>query len=645
MSKINVCLSCDDNYSKYAGVVIASTLSNATINDELTFYILDGGISEEKKQQILSLKYIKNCEIVFISIKGEEFETFKSVCTHKYITIPAYYRLKLASLLPDVEKIIYFDCDIIVNYSLKSLFNIDLGNYLIAGVRDINKKMLKKNPNYVNSGMLLFNLDLIRRENTEEQFLNYTKTNFATIKLGDQEIINNVCKNRIKIINDEWNIQSSNFTNRSSYSNNPKIIHFVAKNKPWHRTSFSYHKNLYFKYLQLTPWKLNKNELETALKSTALAYFKYRPLFLIRPRFYKALFYTYIKPLFEIKKPIIKNNTFIVWEPCSKSHSEVVPGYVKYLIDLGYHVSVIVNPNRLKEGLFSRFESEQVSLNQINKKQMLKYLKKSDLSDVEGILVTTVGKLCDEINFDNAYKIFNKNVNKSKIFFVSHEAKHALDNDSWREDNITLRKLNYKNGKSVVVNPHYFGNIKYEDKNDVTNFVMVGAIRPYKKNDNTIIEAVIDLHNKGITNFKITTIGKGHIKNIPQEIRKYFDIKGRLQFDKMYDELEKADFLLTAYDTDNPEHIRYNTTGTSGNFQLVYGFNLPCIITEEFAPINEFNDKNAILYTTPSTYSDAMKRAINMSEADYKLMQNALKETTERIYTDSLQNLRRLVND
>ena len=54
--------------------------------------------------------------------------------------------------------------------------------------------------------------------------------------------------------------------------------------------------------------------------------------------------------------PVIKDNTFFVWEPCSQSHSEVVPGYVKYLLDLGYHVSVLVNPDRYKEGLFSRFK-------------------------------------------------------------------------------------------------------------------------------------------------------------------------------------------------------------------------------------------------------------------------------------------------
>lgn len=298
MDNINICISCDDNYSTYAGVVIASILTNANKEDILHFYILDGGISDIKKQQILKLKTIKDCQINFVKINENDFTDYKSVCTHKYITLPAYYRLKLASLLSEVNKVIYFDCDIIVNSSLNELFNIELDNNLIAGVLDINKQILKKNPNYINSGMLVLNLDTIRRENIEKQFLDYTKTNFETIKLGDQEIINNVCKGKIKIIDDTWNVQSSNFTNRSSYIKHPNIVHFVAKNKPWSGNSFSYHKNLYFKYLQFTPWKLPDDELKNALKSTAVNYVKYRPFFLLRPRFYFAIYETYIKPLF-----------------------------------------------------------------------------------------------------------------------------------------------------------------------------------------------------------------------------------------------------------------------------------------------------------------------------------------------------------
>ena len=66
-----------------------------------------------------------------------------------------------------------------------------------------------------------------------------------------------------------------------------------------------------------------------------------------------------IRKITGYKKPIIKDNTFLVWEACSKSHSEVVPGFAKYLLDLGYHVSVLLNPERYDEGLFSRFNERK----------------------------------------------------------------------------------------------------------------------------------------------------------------------------------------------------------------------------------------------------------------------------------------------
>ena len=56
MDRINVCLACDDNYSKYAGVVIASVLANSAQDDDLHFYILDGGIKEENKTKINKMK-------------------------------------------------------------------------------------------------------------------------------------------------------------------------------------------------------------------------------------------------------------------------------------------------------------------------------------------------------------------------------------------------------------------------------------------------------------------------------------------------------------------------------------------------------------------------------------------------------------
>ncbi len=297
MNKINVCLSCDENYAKHAGVVIASILSNASQEDELNFYILDGGILEETKLKFNELKNIKACEITFVAIEEELFNEYKNVKTHYYISLPAYYRLKLPSLLPQVDKIIYFDCDFVVCTSLKELFDKNIDNYIIAGVNDTDKNKIKRNPQYINSGMILFDLEKMRKQKIEDEFLNWTKANIETIKLGDQEIINEVLRGKIKIIEKEWNVQSSNFINRSSYTRHPKAIHLLGK--PWRFARACYHKKMYFGYLQKTPWKLSEKDYIYWTRDNQIAsifrYFKKRPLFFLRPAFYVAFWHTYVK--------------------------------------------------------------------------------------------------------------------------------------------------------------------------------------------------------------------------------------------------------------------------------------------------------------------------------------------------------------
>lgn len=296
MNVINVCLACDNNYAKYAGVVIASILANAASEDCLHFFILDGGIKKENKEKIISLTVLHECKIEFIEIDESLFDDYKNIKTHAYITLPTYYRLKITSLLPETDRIIYLDCDVAVNTSLSELFFTEMGNNPIAGVHDINSRRVRKNPTYINAGVLVMDLKNMRRLDVENEFLAYARNNMNSISCGDQEIINEVCKNKICISDARWNVQSSNFVNRSSYTSDPYIIHFVARQKPWHWASFSVHKDLYFKYLQLTPWKLSEEDLyRWTVKNkwaSRLAYLKYRPFFWLRPRFYKACYFS-----------------------------------------------------------------------------------------------------------------------------------------------------------------------------------------------------------------------------------------------------------------------------------------------------------------------------------------------------------------
>ncbi len=297
MKHINICLACDDNYSKYAGVVIASVLANSNQDTYLNFYILDGGISQKHKSEINDLKSIKGCEINFIPINDDDFSEYKKVKTHKYITLATYYRLKLPSLLPDVERVIYLDCDTIVNSDLTELYNIHLTTQAFAGVLDINMKNFD-NQTYINAGVLVMDLNKMRELNLEQAFLEWTEEHQTSIECGDQEIINEVCKGNIFVVPDTWNVQTSDFMNRSSFIKKPNIIHYIAKNKPFNSISLCYFKNFYLKYLQMTPWK--KSKLEVFIYKYCeqiLSIFKFiihRPTFFLQSKFYRAFYKTYL---------------------------------------------------------------------------------------------------------------------------------------------------------------------------------------------------------------------------------------------------------------------------------------------------------------------------------------------------------------
>lgn len=305
MSCINICLSTDDNYSKYAGVVICSILLNSKDSEILNFYILDGDISEDNKNKIELLKNIRDFNLKFVKIDENLFETYKQTKTHSYISLSSFYILKLASLLPDIEKVLYLDCDVIVNDNIEQLYNTNITDYYAAGVIDIAMKSsgwvppLENGNLYFNSGVLLFNLKKIRQDNIEQKFEEYTAKNIDNIRVGDQQIINIICQGKIKQLQSAWNVQSSNFINRSDYTNHPKIVHYVGKQKPWLFGSMNYWKNLYFDVLNVTPWKIPEKEkikwTSDNQKMSILNYLKYRPLFMFRPRFYKAIYYTYLK--------------------------------------------------------------------------------------------------------------------------------------------------------------------------------------------------------------------------------------------------------------------------------------------------------------------------------------------------------------
>ena len=263
--RINICLISDENFIQHLAVTMASILSNADNDDDLYFYILlDKSLPYNLKDKIIELKKIKDCTINFIEVEKSLFDKYSKVRKM------ANFKFFLGNILKDLDKILYLDCDLVVLKSLKDLFNENIDNYYLAGSDNIGHYFLFKYQGYfvsdfyINSGVMLINLDLWRKDNLAEKFIKTKEENIKKFIFVDQDVINLCCDGKIKPLDLSWNMHTGFFKNLSFHPkkkeikkaiSNPNIIHYSSFKKPWN--SYSPLMKYYYKYLKLTPF--NKN--------------------------------------------------------------------------------------------------------------------------------------------------------------------------------------------------------------------------------------------------------------------------------------------------------------------------------------------------------------------------------------------------
>ncbi len=274
--RINIALASDNNYAEHMAIAILSILENAKKSDKLCFYILDNGISREVKDVIDFFIKKNKALIKYFDLKNQpeftnRFENCKVGDLH--ISITGYYRFMIAELMPKIDKIIYLDCDILVEKSLSDLYKINIDDYYIGAVEDVgyahwrqtNPEMIHKFF-YINSGVLLINAKKWREDNIGQKLLDYA---IAGENIGygqDQPVINVICKEKCLPLDYKWNVQDSFYrpgvevsTNKNKKAileaaKNPFVLHFTAPVKPWNNYITLPKGELYLKYVRNTPW-------------------------------------------------------------------------------------------------------------------------------------------------------------------------------------------------------------------------------------------------------------------------------------------------------------------------------------------------------------------------------------------------------
>lgn len=260
---IIIAMTPDNAYARHTATCIRSIIENKSPLDLIKIHIISNDFSPRNKAKILSMKS-NNVDIVFNKITTKIFKNFY---LQSRFPVNVYFRLALADIFLNYDKILYLDVDTLVLTSLAQIYNIDISNFALAGVKarnyasSMDRVGIPDNGKYINAGVLLINLKFWRHNKVFQKCTKYLKTHKPHYL--DQDTTNVVLQDHIKYISPVWNVSSfpATLTAPGGYKEmydalqKPKILHLITSEKPWLATVKKHpHRKIYFKYLKKTPY-------------------------------------------------------------------------------------------------------------------------------------------------------------------------------------------------------------------------------------------------------------------------------------------------------------------------------------------------------------------------------------------------------
>lgn len=270
MRRINIALSLNSKYMRYAYVMLTSLFENQLDDLKIHVYFLYSDLKKKDKEQLGNLVNSYGGKVYWLPVNIELFLTNLPISTEWSLEI--YYRLLLVDILPkDVERILYLDVDIIINQSLEDLFFINLDGKLLGACEDVNKppfgdnrdtifnEKLLNGMTYFCSGVMLLNIYELRKKYCFQDYMSLAqKLNFGVVA-PDQDLLNYMHWDEVKLLSGhQYNMFARNeyYFNNIHYNDAKKssIVHFVGR-KPWEGQYIHYDiEQLWWDYAKLSPF-------------------------------------------------------------------------------------------------------------------------------------------------------------------------------------------------------------------------------------------------------------------------------------------------------------------------------------------------------------------------------------------------------
>ncbi len=241
-SLIPVFFACDDAYVKFMMVTMRSLIDHASPEYEYRLYVLHTDITDLNQSKVKTME-TENVKITFCDVSKELSKIEKKISIRDYYSSTTYYRIFIANLFPQYNKVLYIDSDTILLDDIAKLYQYRLGTNYIGAIQDYLVKDVDvfgeyaenvlgiSRVAYFNAGVVLINSYQFRQNEVEKLFVELLNT-YSFVVAQDQDYLNIICQNKVLWIDSKWNVQMSEHEVR------PKdkigLIHYNLVQKPWH---------------------------------------------------------------------------------------------------------------------------------------------------------------------------------------------------------------------------------------------------------------------------------------------------------------------------------------------------------------------------------------------------------------------------
>lgn len=244
---VPVFLTITDDYAKYAAPCINSLMKHANPERNYRVIVMHDRLSLKNRIRLRNL-VTKNCAIEFHKMKYNLYmRVILKYCSTKtgsgdfYSSAVYLYRTFIARLFSQYDKAIYIDADTILTGDIGELYDIDLGEKVIAARVDpkvqavpefakyVEKAVGVPAKDYVNSGVLLMDLKKLRKLHYITRMTDLMKEFDASLVAPDQDYLNVILKKKILHLPASWNAQSG----KEMEAEDVKLLHFNLSRKPW----------------------------------------------------------------------------------------------------------------------------------------------------------------------------------------------------------------------------------------------------------------------------------------------------------------------------------------------------------------------------------------------------------------------------